>query len=62
MHEQIVELDSAFRNVNFGQPITDQAIDQYKPSDLNKDTDRVVYRDWKKMQILLKRIQMQQRE
>jgi hypothetical protein len=34
--------------VNFGQPITDDLIEQYKPPGVDKQRDILAYRDWKK--------------
>jgi len=57
----IKDLNDKFRHVNFGVEITDATFDFFLPKHIDKEKNKVMYREWKQRQIHLKRFQLEQR-
>lgn len=45
--QQIKELNDKFRHVNFGVEFTDATFDFFLPKFIDKEKNKVLYREWK---------------
>ena len=50
--KKIIELDKKFKDVNFGQTITHETFEYFRPKRFAKEDNTAVYRDWKLRQII----------
>ena len=54
----IRKLNAELRSANFGQDITDELIDDKKPSHLNRDSTLLDYRKWRKCTVNQQKVQI----
>lgn len=52
--KRIKELDKKFKDINFGQTITHETFEYFKPKRLDPKENAAEYRKWKLRQIILK--------
>jgi hypothetical protein len=57
--QQIKDLNDKFRHVNFGIDLTDADFDFFLPKWIDKEKNKVMYREWKMRQIYLKQFQLE---
>ena len=58
LDQQIKQLNQKYKQINFGMEIDNSTFDFFLPRRIDKEANKVIYRQWKQRQIILKQDQL----